>query len=54
MDHTKQPTKEAVRNWLQSRQEQRRPLPDPQQIRRELGWEMVRVEQEQRNWRSAD
>jgi len=48
MELTKQPTKEAVRNWLQSRQEQRRPLPDAQQIRRELGWEMVRDEQQQR------
>ncbi len=54
MDQTKQPTKEAVRNWLQSRQEERRPLPDAQQIRRELGWEMVRDEQAQRNWRLAD
>jgi hypothetical protein len=48
MELTKQPTKEAVRNWLQSRQEERRPLPDVQQIRRELGWEMVRDEQQQR------
>ncbi|SFF94108.1 hypothetical protein SAMN05518865_106186 [Duganella sp. CF458] len=54
MDKSTQPSKEAVRNWLQSRQEERRPLPDPQQIRRELGWEMVRVEQDQRTWRLAD
>lgn len=54
MDQTKQPTKEAVRNWLQSRHEERRPLPDAEQIRRELGWEMVRVEQEPRGWRLAD
>ena len=54
MDQTKQPSKEAVRNWLQSRQEERRPLPDAQQIRRELGWEMVRDEREQRSWRLAD
>ena len=54
MAKSKQPSKEAVRYWLQSRQEERRPLPDPQQIRRELGWEMVRVEQDERTWRSAD
>ncbi len=54
MDQPKQPSKEAVRIWLQSRREERRPLPDPQQIRRELGWEMVRVEQDERNWRSSD
>ena len=34
MEKSKQPSKEAVRHWLQSRQEERRPLPDPQQIRR--------------------
>lgn len=54
MDKSKQPSKEAVRSWLQSRQEERRPLPDPQQIRRELGWEMVRAEQDERTWRLAD
>ncbi len=54
MDQTKQPSKEAVRNWLQARQEQRRPLPDPQQIRRELGWELVRVEQQRCCCRSTD
>lgn len=54
MEQPKQPGKEAVRHWLQSRQEERRPLPDPQQIRRELGWEMVRVEQDARTRRLAD
>lgn len=54
MEQPKQPSKEAVRHWLQSRQQERRPLPDPQQIRRELGWEMVRAEQAERSWRLAD
>jgi hypothetical protein len=44
MDHTKQPTKEAVRQWLQTQLEGRRPPPDPKQIRRELGWEMLKME----------
>ncbi|MFS2003477.1 hypothetical protein ACEN9F_07575 [Duganella sp. CT11-25] len=44
MDHTKQPTKEAVRQWLQTQLEERRPPPDPKQIRRELGWEMLKME----------
>lgn len=39
-----QPSKEAVRQWLQNKLEQRRPPADPQQIRRELGWELLRVE----------
>jgi hypothetical protein len=54
MEQPKQPSKEAVRTWMQARQEVRSPLPDPQQIRRELGWEMVRAEQDQRSWRLAD
>lgn len=44
MDQKKQPTKEAVRQWLQNKLVERRPPPDPQQIRRELGWDMVKVE----------
>lgn len=37
-----QPSKESVRNWLRARQEQKGPPPDGQQIRRELGWGLVR------------
>jgi len=44
MDQPKQPSKEAVRAWLQARIEARRPPPDPKQIRRELGWELIRLE----------
>lgn len=41
----KQPPKELVRKWLAREVAQRRPPPDINQIRRELGWgltEMVR------------
>ncbi|WP_295990543.1 hypothetical protein [Rugamonas sp.] len=44
MEQKKQPSKESVRLWLQARIEERRPPPDPKQIRRELGWELVRLE----------
>ncbi len=40
MDSTKQPSKESVRAWLQQEILQRRPPPDPKQIRRELGWDL--------------
>ncbi len=46
MEKPKQPTKETVRRWLQSEVEQRRPPPDPKQIRRELGWDLVKLERE--------
>ena len=39
----KQPTKETVRAWLRTEIAHRRPPPDPVQIRRELGWELIRV-----------
>jgi|GEM_PF-699491 len=57
MDHGeqgKQPSKEAVRQWLQSQLEARRPPPDPQQIRRELGWEMCREERGEVPYRLGD
>jgi hypothetical protein len=44
MDHPKQPTKETVRQWLHQQIEERRPPPDPKQIRRELGWELAKLE----------
>lgn len=37
------PSKETVRSWLRGEIAQRRPPPDPAQIRRELGWELIRV-----------
>ncbi len=46
MEKPKQPTKENVRRWLRSEIEQRRPPPDPKQIRRELGWDLVKLERE--------
>jgi glycosyltransferase A (GT-A) superfamily protein (DUF2064 family) len=54
MDQSKQPSKEAVRQWLQTQVEGRRPPPDPQQIRRELGWEMCRQERGEAPYRLAD
>ena len=43
MSKLKQPSKESVRVWLTARIAQHRPPPDPEQIRRELGWELVRA-----------
>ena len=43
MSKQNQPTKESVRKWLHAQIEQRRPPPDPEQIRRELGWGLVKV-----------
>jgi hypothetical protein len=48
MSQHKQPSKESIRQWLQARLVQRRPPPDPQQIRRELGWDLIRPLQEKR------
>lgn len=39
----KQPGKETVRQWLRAEILHRRPPPDPQQIRREPGWELIRL-----------
>jgi hypothetical protein len=42
MMHTRQPSKEAVRQWLRQQLQLRRPPPDPQQIRRELDWAVIK------------
>lgn len=44
MEAKKQPSKESVRQWLRNQIEERRPPPDPKQIRRELGWELLKLE----------
>ncbi|SFV08475.1 hypothetical protein [Pseudoduganella namucuonensis] len=46
MEQPKQPTKEAVRQWLKDKLVERRPPSDPQQIRRELGWDLVKLERD--------
>ena len=38
---TTQPNKQQVRDWMQSRQEERKPLPSQEEIRRQLGWGMM-------------
>ena len=45
MSTTNYPTKQQVRDWLSQRLLQQTPLPDIKQIRRELGWDMLRAAQ---------
>ena len=45
MDRIKHPGKEAARDWLMQRQATRAPLPDIEQIRRELGWKFLEQQQ---------
>jgi hypothetical protein len=35
-----QPDKEKIREWLKSRRDRPEPLPNIEQIRRELGWKL--------------
>lgn len=46
MEQPKHPNKESVRRWLRAELEQNRPPPDPKQIRRELGWDLLKLERE--------
>lgn len=41
LDRNKQPSKEAIREWMTQRQVKSAPLPDLDQIRRELGWKFL-------------
>lgn len=51
MAQSKQPSKEQVRQWLQTQIIERRPPPDAKQIRRELGWDLVKLERGQAPYR---
>lgn len=37
------PTKERVREWMNERRQSHAPLPDRDEIRRQLGWGLVSV-----------
>ncbi|GAA4014636.1 hypothetical protein [Actimicrobium antarcticum] len=39
----KQPTKEQIRDYMARRQAGRKPPPDPREIRRQLGWELMEM-----------
>lgn len=36
------PSKEQVRQWQKQRWAERKPVPTPEQIRTELGWNMIK------------
>lgn len=40
MAQGKRPTKQQVREWMESRTHQPEPPPTPEEIRRQLGWEL--------------
>lgn len=42
---TERPTKEQVRYWQQDRNKERKPLPSPEEIRRQLGWHLKNITQ---------
>lgn len=46
------PTKEQVREWLRQEIGERRPPPDPLEIRRQLAWSLVEFEYDDRCTRS--
>lgn len=48
MTQTTHPSKEQVQSWLRRVVESREPPPSPEQIRRELGWHLVRAERDER------
>jgi hypothetical protein len=40
----KRPAKQQVRQYMEGRQREDKPPPDPKQIRRELGWDRIDAE----------
>lgn len=43
-----QPTKEQVREWMNQRQAEKTPPPEPREVRRQLGWDLVQAEKKYR------
>lgn len=43
------PSKEQLRQWQQKNRAEKRPPVSPEQARRELGWDMLKDQQKQRN-----
>lgn len=42
------PSKEQVRQWLSDRRDAKAPPPSPEEVRRQLGWDMMREMDKQR------
>jgi len=49
MPQTSKPSNEQVRSWMRQRKVERTPPPAPEQIRRELGWQLVEAQREMTN-----
>jgi hypothetical protein len=45
---TNAPTKQQVRKWINSRAREPRPIPDPKQLRRELGIDLIEMQRNNR------
>ena len=42
--NSKPPTKQQVREYMEGRQREHKPLPDQKEIRRQLGWDLIEME----------
>jgi hypothetical protein len=50
MVNTGKPTKEQVRDYMERRQVEHKPPPTREEIRRQLGWDLIELERDER-WR---
>jgi hypothetical protein len=48
MESHSKPTKEQVREYMQRRTESHRAPPDLKEIRRQLGWDLIEMERQER------
>lgn len=51
MVHTVKPSKEQVREYMARRHEQHHPPQTLEEIRRQLGWDLIAMERAERNHR---
>jgi hypothetical protein len=47
MVETVKPTKEQVREYMERRQAQHQPPPSREEIRRQLGWDLIKMERKE-------
>lgn len=48
MVKTVKPTKEQVRQYMEHRQTEHKPPPSREEIRRQLGWDLIEMERDER------
>ena len=51
MKQTSKPDKQRVRDYMQQRQAEQKPPPTPDEVRRQMGWDLMEAERKHKGGR---